>query len=506
MEQVRAAQAFAEAELARYREAGTAVSKSELENAEYEYRRTSEEQRSMRIQEEIARFELEQAQAALLRTRPRDDPEGDGKPNGNGGWTCTIYSPIHGQVLRVLQESAAVVTAGTPLLELGDPRDLEAEIDVLSRDAVKIHPGAKVWFEHWGGDRDLQGRVRLVEPSGFTKISTLGVEEQRVNVIVDFVDPPEERTTLGDGFRVEARIVIDEADVGPRGGIRVDEHMQTSDTDIYAVGDAVEVRDFVTGDPIQIPLAGPANRQGRIAADHIFGRGSSYRGTQGTAIVGVFGMAAAMTGLSEKVLTRLGRKYEKIYLHPANHAGYYPGAERISLKLLFDPSDGKILGAQAVGGAGIDKRIDVLAMAIQGDMTVFDLEEAELAYAPQFGSAKDPVNMAGFIAAGVVRGDVRVVHVPNLPQLLEQGAQLVDVRTPAEFERGAIPGAVSIPVDNLRERFSELDRQRPVIAYCQVGMRGYLASRILMQQEYDVANLSGGYTTYCQFTVAETGV
>jgi len=212
MEQVRAAQAFAEAELARYRAAGTAVSKSELENAEYEYRRTSEEQRSMRIQEEIARFELEQAQAALLRTRPRDDEEGDGKANGNNGWTFTIYSPINGQVLRVLQESAAVVTAGTPLLELGDPRDLEAEIDVLSRDAVKVHPGAKVWFEHWGGDRDLQGRVRLVEPSGFTKISTLGVEEQRVNVIVDFVDPPEERTTLGDGFRVEARIVIDEAE------------------------------------------------------------------------------------------------------------------------------------------------------------------------------------------------------------------------------------------------------------------------------------------------------
>lgn len=211
-EQVRAAQAFAEAELARARNAGSAVSKSELENAEYEYRRTSEEQRSVRIQEEIARFELEQAQAALLRTRPRDDQEGNSKPNGNGGWNFTIYSPINGQVLRVLQESAAVVTAGTPLLELGNARDLEAEIDVLSRDAVKIHPGAKVWFEHWGGERDLQGRVRLVEPSGFTKISTLGVEEQRVNVIVDFVDPPEERTTLGDGFRVEARIVIDEAD------------------------------------------------------------------------------------------------------------------------------------------------------------------------------------------------------------------------------------------------------------------------------------------------------
>jgi HlyD family secretion protein len=211
MEQVRAAQAFAEAELTRARSAGSAVSKSELENAEYENRRSSEEQRSTRIQEEIARFELEQAKAALLRTRPRENNEEDGASNGNG-WTFTIYSPINGQVLRVLQESAAVVTAGTPLLELGDALDLEAEIDVLSRDAVKIKPGAKVLFEHWGGDRDLLGRVRLVEPSGFTKISTLGVEEQRVNVIVDFVDPPESRTALGDGFRVEARIVIDEAD------------------------------------------------------------------------------------------------------------------------------------------------------------------------------------------------------------------------------------------------------------------------------------------------------
>jgi HlyD family secretion protein len=210
--QARAAQAFAEAELTRARSAGGAVTKSELENAEYENRRTSEEQRSMRIQEEIARFELEQAQAALLRTRPRDMVAGGDHPNGNGGWTFTIYSPINGTVLRVLQESAAVVNAGTPLLELGDPLDLEAEVDVLSRDAVQVHPGAKVLLEHWGGAKPLLGRVRLVEPSGFTKISTLGVEEQRVNVIVDFVDPPESRKTLGDGFRVEARIVIDEAD------------------------------------------------------------------------------------------------------------------------------------------------------------------------------------------------------------------------------------------------------------------------------------------------------
>jgi HlyD family secretion protein len=212
-EEVRAAQAFAEAELTRARKAAlsNAVSKSELENAEYVFRQKSEEMRSTRIQEEIARFELEQAEAALLRTRPREDDSVDVATNGNGGWTFTIYSPINGRVLRVLQESAAVVTAGTPLLELGDPLDLEVEIDVLSRDAVKIHPGAKVMLEHWGGEKPLVGRVRLVEPSGFTKISTLGVEEQRVYVIVDFVDPPDARTALGDGFRVEARVVIDEA-------------------------------------------------------------------------------------------------------------------------------------------------------------------------------------------------------------------------------------------------------------------------------------------------------
>lgn len=213
LQSVRDAQAFAEAELTRARKAaaGNAISKSELENAEYVFRQKSEELRSTRIQEEIARFELEQAEAALLRTRPREAAAVDGVDNGNGGWTFAIYSPINGRVLRVFQESAAVVSAGTPLLELGDPRDLEAEVDVLSRDAVKIHPGARVLLEHWGGDEELQGHVRLVEPSGFTKISTLGVEEQRVNVIVDFVDPPEARATLGDGFRVEARIVIDEA-------------------------------------------------------------------------------------------------------------------------------------------------------------------------------------------------------------------------------------------------------------------------------------------------------
>jgi len=310
---------------------------------------------------------------------------------------------------------------------------------------------------------------------------------------------PADLVVLCVGVRPENALAVAAGlEVGPRGGIRVNEHMQTGDPDVYAVGDAVEVREFVSGDPIQIPLAGPANRQGRIAADHIFGRDSSYHGTQGTAVVGVFGMTVAMTGLSEKVLRRTGRRYEKIYLHPTDHAGYYPGAERMSLKLLFDPEDGRILGAQVVGTSGIDKRIDVLAMAIQAGMTVFDLEEAELAYAPQYGSAKDPINMAGFIAAGVVRGDARVAHAAELSETTNGEATLLDVRTLAEFACGQIPGAVNFPIDELRNRLGELDRTKRVIAYCQVGQRGYLATRILIQAGYEAANLSGGYATYCQ--------
>lgn len=314
---------------------------------------------------------------------------------------------------------------------------------------------------------------------------------------------PADLVVLSVGVRPENQLATAAGlDVGPRGGIRVNQHMQTSDPDIYAVGDAVEVREFATGSPVQIPLAGPANRQGRIAADHIFGRASEYHGTQGTAVVGVFGMTAAMTGQSEKSLIRSGRPYEKIYLHPTHHVGYYPGAERMSLKLLFDPESGRVLGAQAVGFDGVDKRIDVLAMAIHAGMTVFDLEEAELAYAPQYGSAKDPVNMAGFIAAGVVRGDVRVIHAPAIADAAKAGAQLVDVRSPEEFACGSVPGARNIPVDTLRNRLGELDRARPIVTYCQVGQRGYLASRILTQAGYDVRNLSGGYMTYCQTVAA----
>jgi rhodanese-related sulfurtransferase len=310
---------------------------------------------------------------------------------------------------------------------------------------------------------------------------------------------------LSVGVRPENKLAVEaELEVGQRGGIRVNEYMQTSDPDIYAVGDAVETFNFIDGSPSQIPLAGPANRQGRIAADHIFGYEAHFRGTQGTAIVGVFEMAAAMTGFSEKALRAANTPYEKIYVHPANHAGYYPGAEQMTLKLLFAPSDGKILGAQIAGRSGVDKRIDVLAVAIQAGMTVYDLEEMELAYAPQFGSAKDPVNMAGFVAAGVL-GDLQpIAHFdqPQDDQDDNEGKFLVDVRSPEEFARGSVPGAVNIPIEQLRERLDELPREKTILAYCQVGQRGYLATRVLAQRGFNVANLSGGYTTYKQVMAA----
>lgn len=303
---------------------------------------------------------------------------------------------------------------------------------------------------------------------------------------------------LGVGVRPENKLAVDAGlNVGPRGGIQVNAQMQTSDPDIFAVGDAVEIRDFVTGDPAQVPLAGPANRQGRIAADNIFGRSTKYRGTQGTAILGLFGKTAAMTGQSEKALLRSKRPYRKIYIHPAHHAGYYPGAEGMTIKLLFDPDDGKILGAQAVGGAGVDKRIDIIAVAIQAGMTVYDLEEMELCYAPQFGSAKDPVNMAGFVAGGLLRGDHPQINLEDALVAAGKGEVfLLDVRSPTEYAGGHIPGATNISVDVLRSQLGGLPKDREILVYCQVGMRGYIATRILLQNGFQVRNIGGGYRTY----------
>ena len=302
---------------------------------------------------------------------------------------------------------------------------------------------------------------------------------------------------LAIGVRPEARLAREAGlAVGERGGIVVDDHMRTSDPDIFAVGDAVEVVDLVLREPTLIPLAGPANRQGRIAADNALGRDVAYRDSQGTNICKVFDLAAGSTGASERSLERAGRHYEKVYLSPDSHAGYYPGATPISFKLLFDPEDGRVLGAQAVGADGVDKRLDVLAVAIRAGMTVFDLEHLELTYAPPYGSAKDPVNMAGFIAANVLRGDVGLVHADEIAHCDPASQQILDVRTGKEHEKGAIPGALHIPLDDLRNRLAELPRDRELLVYCAAGLRSYFACRILTQKGFRCRHLPGGYPIY----------
>ena len=322
---------------------------------------------------------------------------------------------------------------------------------------------------------------------------------------------PELRVGVGDGCELAADLVVLAVGVRPnselaraaglavgqRGGIVVDSRLRTSHPDIFAVGDAIQVTDAL-GNPAQIPLAGPANRQGRIAADNAFGGDLEYRATFGTSVVKLFRLTAAGTGATEKALRQAGIPYGKIYLHPYSHATYYPGARLMHLKLLFT-RDGRILGAQIVGRDGVDKRIDVLATAMQAGSTVFDLQDLELAYAPPYGSAKDPVNFAGFVAANALSGKTDLAHADALPE----GALLLDVREPAEFEAGAIPGGMLLPLGDLRGRLSELPADREIVAYCAVGIRGYLAERILKQNGFRARNLSGGYTTWKLFQAVQ---
>ncbi len=276
-------------------------------------------------------------------------------------------------------------------------------------------------------------------------------------------------------------------EIGERGGIRVNDQMITSDPDILAVGDAIEVKDFVTGQYTLIPLAGPANRQGRIAADVIAGRDAHFRGTQGTSILKLFDATIAQTGVSEKTLKRLGdTDYEKLYLYPNSHAGYYPGAKILVVKFIFRKSDGKVLGAQVLGEDGVPKRIDSFAMAIQAGFTIYDLEESELSYAPPYGSAKDPVNFAGMAAANVLNGDMPLVHWGDIGE-----GFLLDVRNPAELEVEAVPGAVNIPLWQLRARLDELPRDKEINVFCRSAQRSYYATRILLQNGFKVRNISG---------------
>lgn len=299
------------------------------------------------------------------------------------------------------------------------------------------------------------------------------------------------------GVRPETKLAEEAGlQIGELGGIYTNEMMQTSDPSIYAVGDAVEEKDFVTGAQTLVPLAGPANRQGRMAADNMLGRNETYQGTQGTAICKIFDLAVASTGKNEKQLKREGVDYEKVYVHTASHASYYPGAEIVSFKMLFEPSSGKILGAQAVGKDGVDKRIDVMAVAQRAGMTIEQLQHLELTYAPPYGSAKDVINQAAFVANNIIKGDAKPIHFDEIINLNDDQI-LLDVRNPGELENvGFISGAVNIPVDQLRQRMDELPKDKEIIIYCQVGLRGNVAYRQLVNNGFKARNLIGGYRTF----------
>lgn len=285
-----------------------------------------------------------------------------------------------------------------------------------------------------------------------------------------------------------------------RGGIEVDQHFLTSDKNIYAIGDVIDVEQIVSGETMSIALAGPANKQARFVADHICGSKDIYPGTIATSAAKIFEKNVASVGINEKALKRLGKKYKAIHLHPTSHASYYPGAEPISMKVMFDPETEEIYGAQAVGGEGVDKRIDVLATAIFGKIKVTDLRHLDLAYAPPFSSAKDPVNMVGFIADNILNQKVEVVTWQEMSELASKGARVIDIRERAEHLIEHLPGSINIPLSELRQRLDEIPKDEMIYVYCQVGQRGYTAARLLIQHGYQVKNLDGGFKSYsCVF-------
>ncbi|KAM5346627.1 hypothetical protein ACJ41O_009632 [Fusarium nematophilum] len=346
-------------------------------------------------------------------------------------------------------------------------------------------------------DAELRNNgVQLKLNARVTKITSPSDGAGPGQVLAEGQEPvPADLVIMAVGVRARTAIPKEAGlDLG-KTGVSVNEFMQTSDPDIYAVGDMVETLNLVTGTPMQTALAGPANRQGRLAADHIAGRDAKYRGNVGASVCQVFGQTVGLVGLSTRNLNRLGIKHEYVTVHPPHHAGWYPRASPLTIKVAFEVPSGRVLGAQVVGKEGVDKRIDVLATAMRAGMTIEDLEHLELAYAPPYGAAKDAINMAGFVGGNVLRGDVKLVHAADLAQDLSklEEFQVVDVRSPEEYGKGHIKGAINIPLGSLRGRVGEVRQGVPTLVHCQSGYRAYVACRILEQNGVEAYNLDGGF-------------
>ncbi len=409
------------------------------------------------------------------------------------------------------------------LRNIPDTDKIKAYIKQENIKSAAVIGGGFIGVEMAENLRELGAEVTLIEaaenilPPFDTEMAAIIEKEMQSNGVKvltsEFVESIEKSDNAAiiktkSGKSIEAEIIISaigvvpatdflkdsHIELGPRGHILTDDRMLTNIDDVYAVGDAVLVCDFVTGETVAVPLAGPANKQGRIAADQIFGLDHRYNGTQGTSVIKAFALTAACTGANERTLKRLNIPYTAIYTHPFSHATYYPGSVQMSCKLLFSQSE-EILGCQIVGAKGAEKRLDVVATAIRLRAKVTDLAELELSYAPPFSSAKDPVNMLGFIAQNILEGKTSLVDYHYMQDRNLENTILLDVRTADEFSRGHVEGAINIPVDELRNRLGDIDKSKEIIEYCQVGVRGHVAERILANNGYNVKNVSGGWKT-----------
>lgn len=419
-------------------------------------------------------------------------------PNIFSLWNIPDTDAIYGFIKENCPKKAVVVGGGFIGLEMAENlHELGIEVSIVEMLNQVMAPldfeMAEIIHEHIkskGGNLYLGDGVQTFDyKDGKTTITLQSGKTIETDLVI-----------LSIGIRPNGELAKDAGlEVNQRGGIVVDKNLRTSDKNIFAIGDAIEVIDFVNKTKTMVPLAGPANKQGRIVANNIVGRKEEYKGTQGTSVAKVFDMTVASTGNNEKTLNKLGKEYGKDYLisfiHAKSHAGYYPEALPITIKLIFD-LEGKILGAQSVGYDGVDKRIDVIATAIRFGGTIYDLKELELAYAPPYSSAKDPVNMAGYVAENILNKDVDTIFWNELDDLDRENSIILDVTDPEEREMGYVEGSINIPLNDLRDRLDELDKDKLIVPYCGIGIRGYIASRILVQNGFKAKNFAGGFMTY----------